>query len=385
VNVAELFAPETAYLNSAGYGLPPRPAVEALERVMDQWRHGRTPWMEWQKSVDVARGLYASLVGVAPDDVAVGSQVSAFVGVVALSLPAGARVVAPKEEFTSVLFPLLAREDLDVDLVPLDELAQHISPEIDLVAVSAVQSADGRLADLDAISRAASAAGALTLIDTTQACGWLPFDAAPFDYTVCATYKWLLTPRGCAFMTVRPSAAERLTPHLAGWFNADPPAASYGGPLRIASTARRFDLSPAWFSWVAQVPALEVLLDVGVAEIHDHDVALANRFRAGLGLEASDSAIVSVAPPDGARGRLDDAGVLYADHGDLLRFSFHLYTTEEHVDRAISSFFHALRGKTTKRSTPPPSMPKFRGRGTAARRRPQAHPARPAHRPRQTR
>src|SRR4029079_14907203 len=100
--------------------------------------------------------------------------------------------------------------------------------------------------------------------------------------------------------------SERLPPHLAGGSNAYPPAASYGGPLRIASTARRFDLSPAWFSWVAQVPALEVLLDVGVEEIHAHNVTLANRFRAGLGLDAFNSAIVSVAPANGARWRLDD-------------------------------------------------------------------------------
>ncbi|HET8759237.1 MAG TPA: aminotransferase class V-fold PLP-dependent enzyme [Solirubrobacteraceae bacterium] len=333
----ELFAPQTAYLNTAGYGLPPRPAFAALERVMDQWRHGTTPWLRWQESVDVARGLFASLVGVDAADVAVGTQVASFVGLVALSLPAGARIVAPQEEFTSVLFPFLARSDLRVDLVPLDELVNAVADGADLVALSAVQSADGRIADLDGIAAAAEAVGALTMIDATQACGWLPFAAARFDYTVCATYKWLLAPRGCTFMTVRPEAAERLTPHLAGWFNADPPAASYGGPLRLARTARRFDLSPAWFSWVAQAPALKVLLDVGVPAIQRHDVALANRFRTGLGLDASDSAIVSVAPPDGARGRLDDAGVMYADHGDVLRFSFHLYTTEEHVDRALWS------------------------------------------------
>jgi selenocysteine lyase/cysteine desulfurase len=340
VRGVELFAPETAYLNTAGYGLPPRPAVEALERVVGQWRHGRTPRTEWQRSVDIARDLFSRLVNVPAGEVAVGSQVSAFVGVVALSLPAGARVVAPEEEFTSVLFPFLARDDLRVELVPLASLADHVSPGTDLVAVSAVQSADGRVADLDAIAAAARGAGALTLVDSTQACGWLPFDAARFDYTVCATYKWLLAPRGCAFMTVRPGAAERLTPHLAGWFNADPPAASYGGPLRVAQDARRFDLSPAWFSWVAQVPALKLLLDVGIDVVHDHDVALANRFRAGLGLDASNSAIVSVAPANGARGRLDDAGVLYADHGELLRFSFHLYTTEEHVDRALTALAH---------------------------------------------
>jgi hypothetical protein len=33
-----LFSPETAYLNTAGYGLPPRPAFEALTNVLDQQR-----------------------------------------------------------------------------------------------------------------------------------------------------------------------------------------------------------------------------------------------------------------------------------------------------------------------------------------------------------
>jgi selenocysteine lyase/cysteine desulfurase len=326
-----LFSPETAYLNTAGYGLPPRPAFEALTQAVDQWRHGRTPWAVWQESVDVARGQFARLVGVEVDQVAVGTQVSAFVGLVALSLPPGARVVCAEEDFTSVLFPLLARGDLDVQLVPLDDLVNSITEETALVAVSAVQSADGRVADLDAIE----AAGVPTLIDATQACGWLPFDAGRFDYVVCATYKWLLAPRGCTFMTVREEAAERLTPHLAGWFAAETPAASYGGPLRLAGGARRFDISPAWFSWVAQAPALQVLQDVGIEVVREHDVALANRFRAGVGLEPGDSAIVSVAPANGARERLDAAGVMYADHGDVLRFSFHLYTTPEHVDRAI--------------------------------------------------
>jgi selenocysteine lyase/cysteine desulfurase len=227
-----------------------------------------------------------------------------------------------------------------VDLVPLESVADAVTDDVALVAVSAVQSADGRVADLDAIAGAAAAAGALTLIDATQGCGWLPLDAGRFDYVVCATYKWLLGPRGCALMTVRPAAAERLTPALAGWFAAESKRASYGGPLRLATGARRFDVSPAWFSWVGQTPALQLLLDVGIDAIHDHDVGLANRFRAGLGLPAGDSAIVSVAPPDGAVGRLRDAGVAFADHGDLLRFSFHLYTTEADVALAVS----AVRG-----------------------------------------
>jgi selenocysteine lyase/cysteine desulfurase len=279
---------------------------------------------------------------VPPEQVAVGTQVSAFVGLVALSLEPGTRVVCPEEDFTSLLFPLLAQEPrgVRVDLVPLEQLAASVSDDVGLVAVSAVQSADGRVADLDAVVDAARAAGAMTLIDATQACGWLPIDAARFDFLVCGTYKWLLGPRGCALMAVRPAAGERLTPHLAGWFAAETQRASYGGPLRLAPGARRFDVSPAWFSWVAQVPALELLLSVGIDAIRDHDVALANRFRAGLGLDPSDSAIVAVEVSEAAEARLAAAGVQYANVGGRARFSFHVYTTDDHVDRALS----ALRG-----------------------------------------
>ena len=56
-------------------------------------------------------------------------------------------------------------------------------------------------------------------------------------------------------------------------------------------------MSPAWFSWVGTQPALEAIERIGIDAIHAHDVALANRFRAGVGLEPGDSAIVSTDLP----------------------------------------------------------------------------------------
>jgi selenocysteine lyase/cysteine desulfurase len=114
--------------------------------------------------VDAARRTFARLHGVGAEDVAVASQVSAFVGLVAASLPPGARVVGAEEDFTSVLFPLLAQQErgVRVDVVPLDSLVDALDGA-DLVAVSAVQSADGRLADLDAIA----ASGVPAFIDAT--------------------------------------------------------------------------------------------------------------------------------------------------------------------------------------------------------------------------
>ncbi len=102
------------------------------------------------------------------------------------------------------------------------------------------------------------------------------------------------------------------------------------------SDASRLDLSPAWFSWVATEPALAVLREVGVEAIHDHDLALANRFRAGLGLAEGNSAIVSADLP-GAEQRLLQAGIRTAVRGGSLRASFHLYNTEDDVDAALSA------------------------------------------------
>jgi selenocysteine lyase/cysteine desulfurase len=124
---------------------------------------------------------------------------------------------------------------------------------------------------------------------------------------------------------------------MAGWWAGDDPHTSYyGPPLRLARDARRLDISPAWFTWVATAPALELIEQVGVEEIRAYDVGLADRFREGLGLPASGSAIVSADVP-GAQERLEAAGVRAAVRGGRLRASFHLYTTEADVDLALNA------------------------------------------------
>jgi selenocysteine lyase/cysteine desulfurase len=334
----ELWEPAGPYLNTASYGLPPRAAVEALEAALDDWRHGRTSWEHWNDATDRARELFARLVGVPPERVAAGSTVSTFVGVLAAAVPDGARVVVPDVDFASLLFPFLVHEQrLDVVTVPLERLADAVDELTDVVAFSAVQSSNGAVADIDAVLRAAAANEALTIVDATQACGWLPLDASRFDALVCANYKWLLAPRGTAFLAASERLLERTEPLLAGWYAGDDPMRSYyGRPLRVADNARRLDTSPAWFNWVAAAPALETLLAVGVESIQEHDVALANRFRAGLGLPASNSAIVSTDVP-GAAEELAAAGILASVRAGALRASFHVYNTEADVDAAVAA------------------------------------------------
>ena len=103
-----------------------------------------------------------------------------------------------------------------------------------------------------------------------------------------------------------------------------------------ASDARRFDTSPAWFSWVGTQPAIELVNRIGVEAVYAHDVALANRFRDGLAMAPSDSAIVTVDRPDAA-ARLRRAGIAAAVRGGRLRVSCHLYNSAADIDAALDT------------------------------------------------
>jgi selenocysteine lyase/cysteine desulfurase len=352
------FRPDRVYLDSATYGLPLRSALEELASLTAAWAAGSYDPVSCDLAVNRARTAFARMHGVGSDDVAIGHQVSAMVGVIAASLPRGARVLAAEGDFTSLLFPFLAA-GCELRTVPLDQLAQEVDGSTELVAVSAAQSADGRVADLDAIARAATHHGALTLIDGTQACGWLPLDAARFSVLVTGGYKWLCHPRGTALMTVAADVRERLTPLAAGWYAGERPWDScYGTPLRLAADARRFDVSPAWFSWHMAATSLEALERLTVTRIHDHNVRLANRLRTGLGLEPSNSAIVSIETSERGARRLREAGVKTSARAGRVRLSCHLYNDEDDVDRAVDALS----------SSQPPPEP---------RRQTRSHPAQP--------
>ena len=340
MDVAEaraLWSPAGTYLNTASYGLPPAPAWEALQSALEDWHGGRTSWEHWGVPGEEARASFARLVGVPAETVAIAANVSTLLAMVATSVPDGSRVLAPDVEFTSVLFPFMAQahRGVRVDLVPVAELADAIGPDVDVVAFSAVQMASGEVADLEAIAAAADERDVMTVVDATQAVGWLPIDGRGFDVVAAHAYKWMLSPRGTAFMAIRPERLDAIVPHAAGWYaGEDPLATFFGGPLRLAESARRLDTSPAWFMWVATAPALATIEGIGVDAIHAHDVGLANRFRAGLGLGPGNSAIV-FCDVENAAEKLERAGIRAAVRGGRLRTSWHVYNTEAHVERTL--------------------------------------------------
>jgi len=333
-NIADEFLAGPGYLNTASVGLPPRVAVDSLNQSVADWASGRSDPASFDEIVDRSRAAFGRIVGTESTSVGIVSQVSVVSGLVASSLPDGAKVLCAEEDFTSVLFPFLSGDRLDVRTVPLDELLDSISDGTDLVAVSAVQSVDGRVLDLDRLAELAAETGTRTYVDVTQAAGWLPLEVGRFDVTACGAYKWLCSARGSGFLTVSQSA-DWLVPKYPGWYSGEDPWQSiYGPPLRLAGDARKFNVSPAWIDFVTAAASLDFIAEIGVEDIYEHNVALANQFRVAIDLPESNSAIISVETSKGQA--LTDAGVSAAVRAGRVRLSFHLYNTPADADLASS-------------------------------------------------
>ena len=225
----ELFTKAQRFLDSATYGLPSQRQTQVLHDALDDWSAGTMDASVFDETVDAARRGFASLVGVSPSAVAIGSAASGLVGLVPASLPDGSRVAVQHGEFTSVTAPLAVQSDRGVEVHQVEpgELADR-AHAFDLVAVSVVQSSDGRVLDLERL--------------------------------------------------------RTLTPHAAGWYSSETPwTNTYAHPPQLAADARRFDLSPAWHPMLGAGIALPWLADLDMRAIERHCTNLADRVREAAG------------------------------------------------------------------------------------------------------
>ncbi|SES31088.1 Selenocysteine lyase/Cysteine desulfurase [Lentzea xinjiangensis] len=308
-----VFDVEPGYLNTASIGVPPRHVADAVAAAHERWRRGQDTSSSFTGVVETSRAAFGRLIGVPATSVACGATVSQFVSLVAQALPAGSKVFLDPGEFTSVTLPFVAAGHRIVSTVD----------ECDLVAVSVVQSADGAIADLEALR----ASGKPVLLDVSQAAGWMPLSLAWADFVVGVAYKWLMSPRGAAWLAVRPDRMDFLSPVAANWYSTEE---NYGTELVLRPDARRFDLSPTWFAHVGAAVALPWVATLDLEAVRAHCVSLTDRLLAGLGLPPNGSSIVSV-------GAAPVPGVVSSVRAGRTRFACHMYNTVEDVDRVLEA------------------------------------------------
>lgn len=332
------FVGAEGFLDTATYGVPPRFVAEALQDGVRLWEQGRQELSVFNEPMRASRAAYASLIGVDERRVAMGSSVSSLIGLVASSIPDGSRVATFQNEFASVTFPFAAQGGRGVTVTELPHgRLEDAAGDFDVVTASLVQSANGAVLDVERLHRCAVESGTIVVIDTTQALGWKNVELPWADVAVAASYKWLLGPRGVAWMSLSERLLDTLVPHAANpYAGEDFWSSQYGLPLRLAHGARRFDLSPVWFSVLGAGLALPWVASLDRRAVEAHALRLANRLRTELSLPPADSAIVAI-PTARSVEALHRAGIRAAVRAGALRVGFHLYNNEADVDRLLDA------------------------------------------------
>lgn len=333
------FVNTRGYLDTPTYGLPPRATLDALRRAGEDWA-ARANWRRWEEDGEECRRLFAGLVRVEAAAVALVPAASVAAGIVASSLPVapGDNVVLNAADFTSTILPFeaLRLRGVEVRKAQLADLPGAVDERTTLVAVSLVQSATGEVVNLQALKQG----GARLFVDGSQAVGAIEVDASAIDYFACHAYKWLLSPRGLGFLSIRHDRLDELEPWLAGWkARANPYEDYYGIPAELTDDARLHDVSLSWFAAAGARESLSLITELGPRRIAAHNLGLADDFALAMGAASPQSPIVQipVADPAAARIRLQEAGVSCAVRAGAIRVAFHLYNGPDDVKLAVDA------------------------------------------------
>jgi selenocysteine lyase/cysteine desulfurase len=338
--------------------VPPaaRPVLEALRRVEAEWEAGEFSWQAWEAEAYATREQFAGLVGAADGTVALTGSMSASAATVAASLPPG-KVVVGEREFRSNLAPWLALRQRGFDVVEVppedgvvrtEPLADAVDGDTVLLAVSEVQSSNGFRVRLSDLAERCREQGARLFVNATQSLGALRLDVEELgiDYLACHGYKWLLAPRGAAWLYVRRDRLDELGPLAPNWHSVPDPYEDYYGEAPLAEDASKLDMSWAWFSFVGARAALDLHLKLDRAAVEERCLSLAAAFREeavrrGFDLIPQDapSQIIGVRlpDPDAVRERMKVRRVLAAVRGGFLRLGFHAFNDESDVAAALDS------------------------------------------------
>jgi len=330
-------------------------------------------WGGWMEEIERCRGVFASLIGAEPDEIAITTSVSAATSAVASALDFRGkrnRVLASGAEFPTVGHVWKAQERLGavVDWVPVrDErmIAGDYSGYIDertaMVSAAHAWYQNGSLQDVGEIGRVAHENGALIFVDAYQSVGNVPIDVKKMDVDFLAggALKYLLGLPGIAFLYVKRSVAETLEPGVTGWFGRIDPFSFDAAHLDWAPAARRFDTGtpPIFNAYVARA-GMEMIAEIGTTAIREWILQLSGRLverahECGLeihGPEAPELRSASTAIRCGALDshdvevKLRERGVLASARGPVIRMAPHFYNTLDEIDSAVNTLADILKG-----------------------------------------
>jgi selenocysteine lyase/cysteine desulfurase len=342
----------------------------AAEEYLDSWRTDGMDWDRWMGEVEASRVSFSRLINASPDEVSVCVSVSQATSSVASALDfSGPRrkVAVTEGEFPTVAQVWRAQEKHGAEVawvpvkdgvIPLEGYRDILDEHTLLVAACHGYYQSGFKQDLAEVVAMARGVGAMVFVDAYQTLGTCAVDvkALDVDFLASGNLKFLMGIPGIAFLYVKPSVAERLSPSVTGWGGRENPFAFDPRDLSWARVARRFDMGtpPIIEAYVARA-GMDVLAEIGMEAIQDWTVRLSRALLEGgrgRGLEilgthdpekkAPTTAFLVPGDSHLLEARLRERGVLASARGPAIRLAPHFYSTLQDVEAALDALADLL-------------------------------------------
>jgi kynureninase len=320
--------------------------------------------------------LWARLIGASPKEVFTAENVTlafhAFIDSLANDRLAGRDVLVAEDCFPSIrylLHALAPRIGFRVKTVEIAPGAAYVTDaqlidawdrKVALAVVNWISSVSSKRADLAALLAHGKHLGSLVAVDITQGAGIEPIDvkAISADFVASTSLKWICGVPGAGFGYVAPDLLLELNPRVQGWYSQPQPSNWTLERFTLAGDARRFGTGTASvLPYAASVPGLEWILDQGITNLRQHNVALCHRL-----IEIIDSHGLQLVSPredsqrggslmfrlksandaEEARRRLLDKGLICDIRGDRMRWSPGAVTTVEAIEVLHSAIDEAI-------------------------------------------
>jgi len=352
------------YMNHAAVAPISRRVHDAMVGLLDEAQQfGAEHWQNWMETYGGVRRSLAQLINAEPGEIAFAKNTSEGISTFANGLDwrPGDEVVSIESEFPAnfYVWKALEKRGVVLRLVPEEKgrvtqksILSALTSRTRVVTVSFVQYISGFRLDLENLGQACAAHGCLLFVDAIQGLGAFPVDVRKANIAGLAadSHKWMLGPEGSALLFVNRQVMEKITPSEIGWTTVRHWSDFSSRDLSWRDDARRYECGTLNTVGVyGQGAAVNLLLEIGVANIAERVLDLTDRLRAGLlarghsvfGPRAREEAsgIVSFVPRQGGAESLLEwfltHRVQVAARGGMVRISPHFYNTEEEIDRVL--------------------------------------------------
>lgn len=236
-----LLDPDITFLNHGSFGACPRPVFEVYQSWQRELERQPVEFLS-RRIRDLlaeARQPLSALIHCAPTDLVYMPNATTAINAVArslaraLSLGPGDEILTTDHEYGAAarVWRFITRHSgarlieypLPTPLTTPEAAAATlwagVTDRTKVMFLSHITSPTALVLPVAEICRRARAAGIVTVIDGAHALGQIELDmqALGADFYMSNAHKWLLAPKGCAFLYARPDCQQLLDPLVVSW------------------------------------------------------------------------------------------------------------------------------------------------------------------------